>query len=98
MLGKRIIRLAGRAPGTPEPPLNNRDQYFQGKIRIGYGIILIGVVCPVFWLSFLSGARGLDLAFKAGSSLLVILFGILYAVMHWVQLCKERSSGELDKK
>jgi hypothetical protein len=94
MLGKRIIRIIWKKPVIPEHLDNNRYHYLQGKIRIGYGIILIGVVCPVFWLSFLSGARGTDLAFKAGTSLLVILFGILYAVIHWLQLCKERSLGE----
>jgi hypothetical protein len=91
MIGKRIIRIIWKKPVIPEPLHNNRYHYLQGKIRIGYGIILIGAVCPVFWLSFLSGARGIDLAFKAGTSLLVILFGILYAVIHWLQLCKERS-------
>lgn len=98
MLGKRIIRIVGRELVTPEHPLNNREHYLLGKIRIGYGIILIGVVCPVFWLSFFSGARGIDLAFKAGTSLLVILFGVLYTVMHWLQLHKERSFEDPDKE
>src|SRR5512137_2098023 len=58
MLGKKILRFLRRETATPDESLTNRELHLKSQIKIGLGIMLIGVFCPIFWLSYLSGARG----------------------------------------
>ena len=78
MLGKKILQVLRGEKGTRNEPLTNRELYLKNQIKIGSGIMLIGIFCPIFWFSYLSGARGNDLMFNAVHSLIVILFGFLY--------------------
>jgi hypothetical protein len=55
--------------------------------------MLIGVFCPICWISFLFGARGNDLMFNAVHSGIVILFGLLYFATHRIQLRNEQVQG-----
>ncbi|MDD4471702.1 MAG: hypothetical protein PHT97_11165 [Methanoculleus sp.] len=58
-------------------------------MKIGYGIMLIGIFCPIFWFSFFTGARGSELMFNAIHSGLVIAFGLAFTIIYWVQLKRE---------
>ena len=89
MLAKKVLRFLRGETGTPPEQLTNREIYLRSNIRIGYGIILIGVFCPFFWFAFLSGAQGNDLMFNAVHSGIVILFGLLYFATYWIQLRNE---------
>jgi len=40
--------------------------------------MLIGALCPIFWLSLLSGTRGDELMFNAVHPLIVVVLGIVY--------------------
>jgi len=90
MLVKKILRFLRGEPGTPPEPLTNREISLKSNLKIGYGIMLIGVFCPIFWFSYLSGARGSELMFNAVHSGIVILFGFLYSATYWIQLRNER--------
>ncbi len=90
MLFKKILRFLRGDTGTPPEQLPNREIYLKNNIKIGYGIMLIGVFCPIFWFSFLSGARGSELMFNAVHSGIVILFGLLYFATYWIQLRNEQ--------
>ena len=94
MLGKKILQFLRRETGTRNEPLTNRELYLKNQIKIGSGIMLIGVFCPIFWFSYLSGARGNDLMFNAVHSLIVILFGLLYFAIYWIQLRNELAQGK----
>jgi hypothetical protein len=98
MLGKKILRFLRGETGTPNEPLNNRELYLQGQVKIGFGIMLIGVFCPVFWFSFLLGTRGNGLIFNAVCSSIVILFGLMYIVIYRIQLRNEQTNGEHREK
>ena len=89
MLGKKIVRFLRGETGTPHDPLTNRELYLQGQVKIGFGIMLIGVFCPIFWFAFLSGAQGNDLMLNAVHSCIVILFGLLYIAVYRIQLRNE---------
>jgi len=89
MLAKKILRFLRGETGTPPDQLTNREIYLKSNIRIGYGIMLIGVFCPIFWISFLLGARGDELMFNAVHSGIVILFGLLYVATYRIQLGRE---------
>lgn len=90
MLGKKILQFLRGETGTLNEPLTNREIYLKSNIRIGYGIILIGVFCPFFWFAFLSGAQGNDLMFNAVHSGIVIMFGVLYFATYRIQLRNEQ--------
>jgi hypothetical protein len=66
----------------------------KSHIKIGSGITLIGVFCPIFWFSFLTGARGNELMFNAIHSLIVILLGLLYFAFYRIQLRNEQAQGK----
>ena len=94
MLGKKIVQFLRGDIGT-HLPHSNREIYLQSKVKIGYGIILIGASCPVFWFSFLSGARGIALLFSSVSSITVIAFGLAYMGFYRIQLRNELGTGKI---
>jgi hypothetical protein len=94
MLGKKIVQFLRGDIGT-HLPQTNREIYLQSKVKIGYGIILIGASCPVFWFSFLSGAGGIELLFSSVSSLIVIVFGLIYMGFYRIQLRNELGMGKI---
>jgi hypothetical protein len=91
MLAKKIIFFLRGESGASHDPLNNREIYLKSNIKIGYGIMLIGVFCPFFWFAFLSGVQGNDLMFNAVHSGIVILFGLLYFATYRIQLHNEQA-------
>jgi hypothetical protein len=94
MLGKKILQSLRGETGTHNEPFTSREIYLKSQIKIGSGIILIGIFCPIFWFSYLSGARGNDLMFNAIHSGIVILFGLLYFAVHRIQLRNEQAHGK----
>lgn len=91
MLAKKILFFLQGKSGTSHDPLTNREIYLKSNIKIGYGIMLIGIFCPIFWLSYLSGARGDELMFNALHSFLVFLFGLAFVLIYRFQLYQEQS-------
>jgi len=94
MLGKKILQFLRGETGTQKESFTNREIYLKSQIKIGSGIMLIGVFCPIFWFSYLSGARGNDLMFNAIHSGIVILFGLLYFTIYRIQLRNEQAHGK----
>ena len=91
MLVRKVVRVVRGDLIIPDELLTNRELYLNSKIKIGYGIMLIGVFCPFFWFALLSGAQDNDLIFYATHSFIVILFGVAYMAIYRVQLRKERA-------
>lgn len=89
MLGKKVLQFLRNETDTPGKKITNREIELKSKIKIGYGIMLIGVFCPIFWISYLSGARGNELMFNAVHSFLVCIFGLGFVIMYRMQLKKE---------
>jgi len=89
MLAKKILRFLRGDTGTPTDQVTNREIHLKSNIRIGYGIMLVGIFCPIFWLSLLAGARGDELMFNAIHSFLVFLFGLGFAIVYRIQLGRE---------
>lgn len=89
MLVKKILRFLRGETGTPPDHLTNREIHLKSNIKIGYGIMFVGIFCPIFWLSLLAGARGDELMFNAIHSSLVILFGLGFVIAYRIQLGME---------
>jgi hypothetical protein len=89
MLAKKILRFLRGETGTPPDQLTNREIHLKSNIKIGYGIMLVGIFCPIFWLSLLAGARGDELMFNAIHSFLVFLFGLGFVIAYRIQLGRE---------
>jgi len=56
--------------------------------------MLTGVLCPIFWSLFLSGARGIELLFSGVISLIVIVFGLAYMGFYRFQLRNGPGTGK----
>lgn len=78
MGAKAIYRRLAGIPADPVCDITNREAYLMGKVKVGMGIMLIGVFCPIFWFSLFIGVRGEDLMWNAIHSGLVVLFGAAY--------------------
>ncbi len=89
MLVRRVLQFLRGETGTPLEQNTNREIQLKSNIKIGYGIMLIGIFCPIFWISFLSGARGNELMFNAVHSFLVFLFGLGFVIIYQIQLRNE---------
>lgn len=97
MLGQKILGFLRGETGTPHEPLTNRELYLQGQVKTGFGIMLIGIFCPIFWFSVLSGTRGNELMFNAICSSIVILFGFMYIAIYRIQLRNEQVGRSNEK-
>ncbi|PWR70940.1 hypothetical protein [Methanospirillum lacunae] len=98
MLGKKILwSLQGKKTQSSES-LKNRETYLKSKNTFGLGIILIGVFCPIFWISLLTGAEGEELIRSGINSLLVVLFGIFYIAYHHLQIRKKNKKTQFNEK
>jgi hypothetical protein len=91
MLGRKVLQFLRGETGTPLEQNTNREIQLKSNIKIGYGIMLIGIFCPIFWISFLSGARGNELMFNAVHSFLVFLFGLGFVIIFRIQLRNEQA-------
>lgn len=91
MLFKKAIRLLRGEPIIDKTRLSDREHEILFRIKLGKSIALVGVFCPIFWISLFSGARGEVLYFNAFHSGLVILFGLGFILKYRFDLEKERS-------
>lgn len=94
MIGRKIMQCLRDETGAPHNQLTNREIQLKSNIKIGYGIMLVGIFCPIFWISFLSGARGNELMFNTVHSGIVILLGFLYFAIYRIHLRKEQEQGK----
>ena len=85
MLGKKVLQFLRNETGMPAEKITNREIELKSKIKIGYGIMLVGIFCPIFWLSLLAGARGDELMFNAIHSFLFFLFGLGFVIIYQIQ-------------
>jgi len=95
MLSKKAIRLVRGEPIIDKNRLNDKEREILFRIKLGQGIALVGVFCPIFWISLFSGARGEVLYFNAFHSGLVILFGLGFMLKYRIDLEKERCKKEV---
>lgn len=82
MVVAKIIRLIQGKPLSSPEPNTTQELFLKSKIQFGLGIIAIGVLCPVFWISLLTGAPKNELIMSTCSSLAVVLFGIMYIIYY----------------
>jgi hypothetical protein len=98
MLGKTIIRFLRGEKDLPHEPLTSNERYVKSKTTFGVGIILIGIFCPIFWISLITGAQGDELLRSGINSLMVVLFGILYIGYYRVQSQKKVAQGKTKER
>lgn len=95
MLFKKVISLLRGEPFIDKAKLSDREREILFRIKLGKSIVLIGVFCPIFWISLFSGARGEILYYNAFHSGLVILFGLGFILKYRYDLDKERSKKDV---
>ena len=47
--------------------ISSTERVLRSNVRLGYGIALAGLFCPIFWLSYLAGVTGAELIMARGS-------------------------------
>ncbi len=76
-------------------PIGSTERILRSNIRLGYGIMLAGLFCPIFWLSYFAGATGDELLWHAAASGLIALAGLLLAGWYRHQLGRlRRTAGQ----
>ena len=86
LVGKKLLGDKQDQPAGVPPPAAHDEQRIFHKIRLGRNIALIGVFCPFFWISLLSGAPRNIVKFNAAHSGLVIFAGCLIMGIGRIQL------------
>ncbi len=90
LVGKKLLSdKQDQQAGVPPPAAHDEQQIFH-KIRLGRNIALIGVFCPFFWISLLSGAPRNIVKFNAAHSGLVVLAGALIMAIGRYQLNRRK--------
>lgn len=73
--------------------ISSAERILRSNVRLGYGIMLAGLVCPIFWLSYFAGATGDELLWHAVASGLIALAGLSLAGWYRHQLGRFRRSA-----
>jgi hypothetical protein len=95
LLGKKAVEsICG---DDPSDLMSSTERNLRSNVRLGYGIMLAGLVCPIFWLSYLAGAAGEELIWHAAASGLIALAGLSLAGWYQHQLGRvRRAAGNAD--
>lgn len=88
IIGKKVIAIAKGEKPLKIKELKEKEQKLLQQIRTGRNIALIGVFCPIFWVSFLSGAPRNQVLFNLFHSSIVILIGIAVMIVGKINLKK----------
>lgn len=76
-------------------PISSAERSLRSNVLLGYGIMLAGLFCPIFWLSYFAGATGDELRWHAAASGLIALAGLLLAGWYRRQLGRlRRAAGQ----
>ncbi|MEN6341647.1 MAG: hypothetical protein ABFC89_03715 [Methanospirillum sp.] len=94
---KAVRTVRGEKPPRPSRR-GNREQEYRTTIKLGLGIMLFGLFCPIFWGSYLLGVTGDDLKWNAIHSGLVALAGLLLAGWYRLQLARLPAIGQADER
>lgn len=86
LAGKKLLGAKQDKQAGGPPPAAHEEQRSLHKIKLGRNIALIGVFCPFFWVSLLSGAPRNIVNFNAAHSGLVVLAGCLIMALGRLQL------------
>ena len=78
--------------------ISSNERILRSNIRLGYGILLAGLFCPIFWFSYLAGVTGVELLWHAAASGLIALAGLSLAGWYRHQLGRlRRTAGREDR-
>lgn len=70
--------------------VDNSEKRLIERMRTGRNVALIGVFCPIFWVSLFMGASGSVLLLNAIHSSIFIGIGITYSLINFIILRKLR--------
>ena len=97
-----VTLLGTKAVGTicgddRSVPISSAERVLRSNVRLGYGIMLAWLVCPIFWISYFAGVTGDELLWHAAASGLIALAGLSLAGWYRHQLGRlRRSAGRAD--
>jgi hypothetical protein len=75
--------------------VDDTERILRSNVRLGYGIMLAGLFCPVFWISYLTGATGDVLLWHGVASGLIALAGLSLAWWNRHQLGRLRRTARI---
>ena len=78
----------------PSNHISSTERVLRSNVRLGYGILLAGLLCPIFWISYFAGVSGAELMWHAVVSGLIALAGLLLAGWNRVQLGRFRQNRD----
>jgi len=87
---KAVDALCGDDPSHER---GRAERVLRSNVRFGYGIMLAGLFCPIFWVSYFAGVTGVELLWHAAASGLIALAGLALAGHSRARLGRLRRSG-----
>lgn len=85
LAGKKCIAvIKGKKPTVQEN--DNKILRLKRGMKTGRNISLVGIFCPFFWYSLLTGINTSFIVLNAIHSALVILFGLLIILVNYLLL------------
>lgn len=77
--------------------ISSTERVLRANVRLGYGIMLAGLCCPIFWISYFAGATGEELMWHGAASGLIALADLLLTGWYRHQLGRlRRTTGTAD--
>ncbi|AFV01155.1 MULTISPECIES: hypothetical protein [unclassified Dehalobacter] len=94
LAGKKVVQVAsGKNKLKKKNNPTEKEKNLIGGIKMGKYIAIIGVFCPFFWISLLTGASIEMIRFNAIHSGIVILIGFVIMLICRVGLEKIRKES-----
>ncbi|MCX7749127.1 MAG: hypothetical protein N2645_19880 [Clostridia bacterium] len=93
LAGKKVVQVASRKKNCDcekKTALDKTEENMITGIKTGRNIALVGVFCPFFWISVLTGSSIQTIQFNAIHSGIVILIGLAIASIYRFNLGRIR--------
>lgn len=90
MVGKKVVQSVRGKRGETSKMISDRETELTARVKTGRNIVLIGVFCPFFWFSLLSGATIDKVYFNAAHSGIVVAIGLVLMLKARRDLTKDQ--------
>lgn len=94
IMGRKVLGRKEAISDKCQTIATLQEQLIIRKVKLGRSIILIGVFCPFFWISLISGASRDIMCFNAIHSGIVIALGYVIMIRGRIDLSRCRKNNE----
>lgn len=79
-------------PKNKDEITDNITTKFKSRMILGRNTMLVGIFCPIFWISLFAGASRGTILFNAFHSAIVIIVGIIILLINYWSFVNQRKN------